>query len=329
MLKALKFVQMGVSTHGFNDTLTHFKISQGMVTGSNGWMTIQAPIGIDITALPKAEPFVRAIAACAGTVSLHVTPAGKLAVCSDGFKSFVDCLSVDDFPDNPSLDMPLYPINGDFLGLLKLLFPFILDKEAAAGCEWANSIYVRKDGCAIATNNIALVQKFVGGMVDLSENITIPHHVVKEVLRIGENPQYIGYNSRGILFGYSGDRWMYSVRNIVVFPDELEQVFQGPYDPQPLPEELYSTLSKIKPFLEDDGYVFMENGTMSTRSVEGAGTVVSMPTCTFKANFNHKHLSALKNVAALMDFGPWPDKACYFVGDNLRGVIAGARPAKD
>ena len=92
MLSSLKFVQGAVAKKDFVPALNHFRIEGGRVKGYNGMIALCGPIDLDLSITPKALEFTKAIQACTDTISLHITPAGRLSIKSGRFKAFVDCL---------------------------------------------------------------------------------------------------------------------------------------------------------------------------------------------------------------------------------------------
>src|SRR6185437_8847372 len=93
MLDALRFVASAVAKKDYILDLTHFKIKGERITGFNGIIALSSDIEVDIDTCPNATKFIAAVRACPNeTVALNMTPAGKLAIKSGKFKSFIDCL---------------------------------------------------------------------------------------------------------------------------------------------------------------------------------------------------------------------------------------------
>ena len=96
MIETLRFVRGAVAKKDYQPALTHFQIRNGRITGFNGTIALSSPIGIDIDAVPKAEPFLRAIENCTVEPTvIHKTEAGRLGLRSGRFRAFVDCLDDD------------------------------------------------------------------------------------------------------------------------------------------------------------------------------------------------------------------------------------------
>ena len=92
MLKELKFVQGAVGKKEFIPAITHFCIENGHVRAYNGTIALSSPIACDLNCKPKAVPMVQAIGKCNETISLSMTPAGRLSIKSGSFKAFIECI---------------------------------------------------------------------------------------------------------------------------------------------------------------------------------------------------------------------------------------------
>ncbi|PWI52046.1 hypothetical protein, partial [Sulfoacidibacillus thermotolerans] len=92
LLDALKFVQGSVAKKELQEGLTHFRIVNGTVRGFNGTISLCSPVPLNIDCTPKAEPMLKAIAACDEAVQMTMLANGKLSIKSGGFKVSVDTL---------------------------------------------------------------------------------------------------------------------------------------------------------------------------------------------------------------------------------------------
>jgi hypothetical protein len=70
MLDALKFVRGAIARKDLVAALSHFRISGGRIKGYNGKIALCCPLPLDLDVMPKAEPFVKAIATCEQTVAI-------------------------------------------------------------------------------------------------------------------------------------------------------------------------------------------------------------------------------------------------------------------
>lgn len=318
MLKALKFVQGAVSKKDFLPALTHFRIQQGTVRSYNGIMALCTPIPLDIDCIPKAEPLVKAIGHCDETVSLSVTPTGRLSVRSGSFKALIDCVQEETphvLPEGEEIQ-----IDGqELLKAFEIIYPFIGDD---ASRQWTNGVLL--DGqSAFATNNVTLIQYWIG--CNFPRTCNIPRACIKEMIRIGEPPTHAQIAENSITFHYAENRWIRTQLFSTEWPDinkilSIESQKMGPMDTR-----IFEGLVKLKPFVDKTGRIFMKGGYLSTAQNGDEGAEYFVPDMQEEGIFNIEMLQILEGVALTMDFSLYP-KPCPFTGERLRGAIVGMRP---
>ena len=318
MLKELKFVQGAVSKKDFLPALTHFRIQNGTVRSYNGIMALCTPIPLDIDCTPKAETLVKAIGHCDDTVTLSITPTGRLSVRSGSFKALVDCVQ----EETPHVlpEGELVSINGeDLLKAFDTIYPFIGDD---ASRPWTNGVLL--DGqSAFATNNVTLIQYWVG--TEFPKTCNIPRACIKEMLRIGEPPTGAQIAESSITFHYSEGRWIRTQLFSTEWPDINKILNIESKSMLPMDDRIFMGLEKIKPFVDKTGRVFMKCGYLSTSHVPDEGAEYYVPDMQEEGIFNIEMLQILKGVVSTIDFSLYP-KPCPFMGERLRGVIVGMRP---
>ena len=181
MLAELKFVQGAVAKKDFLPALTHFRIEDGRVRSFNGTLALSTPIQFDINCTPKAEPFIKAIQNCKETVTMTMTPAGRLGIKSGSFKAFIECVEEENYHAEPEGEE--FDIDGEaLLKALQAVAPFIGDD---ASRPWSNGVLL-KGQSAYATNNVMLVEYWTGTTFPIVCNV--PKVAIREMLRIGEAP---------------------------------------------------------------------------------------------------------------------------------------------
>jgi len=312
---ALNFVKGAVAKKDFLPALTHFHIGHGRILGFNGVIAISSPIPLELEVCPKAIPLIKAINQCGETTKLNLTPTGKLSVTSGKFRSYIECLPAETFPEvfpeGESIEIP-----DGFLAILGALRPIIAED---ASRPWARGILF-DGGVARVTNNIILIEKWTG--MSFPFPINLPKEAIDEILRIGEEPQTAQVSDRSITFRYPEDRWLRTQLYPADWPN-VEQLWGGEHTLSELPEGLWAGIESIMPFLESEGRVyFLEDGIGSSLAPDsGASYAVDVPA---GGCFSAAHLALLKPLANKIDFSSYP-KPCYFTGDKLRGVISGMR----
>ena len=316
MLASLKFVQGAVAAKDFVPELCHFRIENGTIRGYNGMLGLCSPIDLDLDVSPKAVPFIKAVQTCKNeTVQLHMTPGGKLSVKSGKFKALIDCLPENDFPDTMPKGLET-GLNGDMLGVLKALAPFIAED---ASKPWARGILF-KGQSAYATNNICLVEHWLTSPFPVEVNI--PRSAVLELIRIGEEPEKLQISEDRVTFHYSGNRWLSTQTYSNQWPD-LSRILDVESNQKEIPEGLWEAVESLTPFVDDLGRIYFHNGSAATSLAEGEGASVEVPDLPAEGGcFHFKQLSLLAKNVKTIDFSSYP-RPCLFYGDNLRGAIIG------
>lgn len=316
MLKQLKFVQGAVAKKDFLPAMTHFAIEGGHVRSYNGTLALSSPIPFDIDCKPKAGPLVQAIANCDDTVTLSMTPAGKLRIQSGKFRAFVDCID----GDTPHVVPEGKEVNFDgeqLLTAFKTLSSFVGND---ASRPWTNGILLRGQS-AFATNNVTLVEYWIGSETPFTANI--PMAAIKEMIRINEPPTHAQVTEGSITFHYTDGRWIRSQLYSTDWPN-LSKVLDRPSNPIELDQRIFEGLDVIKPFADKLGRVFFHGEAVKTHLDEGVGATYDLPGFLVEGIYQIEMLKLLKDVAQKIDFTMYPDP-CLFFGTRLRGAIVGMR----
>ena len=315
MLSSLKFVQGAIAKKDYVPALTHFHIGDGFVRGYNGRIALCGPINLDLNVNPLAVPFVKAIEACTKTITLSRSSNGKLYIKSGSFKAFINC-SEEEYPDiEPS--GTIIPITQPIIAPLKILEPFIA-KDASR--PWARGILFRGQS-VYATNNIVLIEIWTG--YNFPVEVIVPHAAVVELIRIKEEPEAIQVCSNSITFHFEGKRWLKAQLQTDTWPD-VTKILEQESNQSPLPEEIFTALETIKPFVEDTGRAYLVDGRVSTSAESAEGASVEVDGAVGPACFNLQQLMALRGIAKTIDFSSYP-AACIFYGNKLRGALIGIR----
>ena len=317
MLKALKFVQGAVSKKDLVPALTHFRIENGTVRSYNGMLALCTPIALNIDCTPKAETLVKAIGHCDETVTMSITPTGRLSVRSGSFKALVDCVQEETPHVLPEGDE--CQIDGAALvDALKLMYPFIGDD---ASRPWSNGILL-KGQSAFATNNVTLIECWIG--TPFPRICNIPRACIKEMIRIGEPPTKAQFSDNSVTFHYEGDRWIRSQLFATDWPDLGKVLDVQPGNMVAVDDRIFAGLEKLKPFVDKYGRIFFKGEHLCTTLELEDGCDYKVDGMQLDGVYNVEMLQILKGVATQIDFGAYP-KPCLFYGNKLRGAIIGMR----
>lgn len=315
MLDALKFVQGAVAKKDFVPALTHFKIENGKIKGYNGSLALSSPIDLDLDVTPNAVAFAKAIKTCADTVAMHVTPANRLAVISGKFKAFIPC-TTEPFPDIEP-EGEVIEFDGKLVNTLKELAPFV---GQDASRQWALGVLF-KGGSAFATNNIVIVEKWLG--YSFPVEINIPAAAIKELLRIGKEPISIQVAETSVTFHFENDRWLKAQVSTLEWPD-LTTILERESNQIPAYPGFFDGIESLLPFVDAEERLHLLEGILATASVIDEGASVEIPDLPGGGCFNAKQLLKLNGVINTIDLTQYP-APCLFFGNNIRGAIVGMR----
>lgn len=316
MLRELKFVQGAVAKKDLLPAMTHFKIEGGFVRGFNGSMAISSPIAFDIDCNPRADQLVKAITQCNETVTLSVTPAGKLRVQSGKFRAFVELIEGPTMHPEPEGEVVHF--DGEtLLAACKTLQDFIGNDASRL---WTNGILL-KGASAFATNNVCLLEYWLGTEVPFVVNV--PRACVNELVRINEAPTHAQLTTSSISFHFTDGRWIRSQLLNTDWPD-LSKILNKPSNPKPIPDELFDGLEKLMRMADGGSRIYFKDGIMRTHLEEQQGGTYEMEGLDFEGCYNIAIMSLLKGVVTSADFTLYPDAALFF-GERLRGAIIGMR----
>lgn len=316
MLQQLRFVQGAVAKKNFIAAMTHFCIQGGHVRSFNGKMALGSPIDFNIDCVPRADQLVQAIGNCNETVSLSMTPAGRLAVRSGKFKAFVECTT--EATPHVQPEGEEVPLDGAaMLKAFETLMPFIGDD---ASRPWATGVLLQEES-AYATNNVMICQYWLRAKIPRVVNV--PREAIKEMLRIGEPPTHAQLTDFSMSFHYTGNRWLRTQLLDVKWPD-MGKILDVQSSPQPIDPKLFEGLEMLRPFADKFGRVHMREGKLSTHTLDTEGASFDVPELTTEGCYALEMLRLLEGVANSIDWTAYP-KPCMFFGDNLRGALIGLR----
>jgi hypothetical protein len=317
MLKELKFVQGAVAKKDLLPAMTHFRIEGGTVRSYNGTLAISCPIPLDIDCCPKAVSMVKAIENCNDATTITMTPTGKLSIKSGKFRALVE--TIDGATPHVQPAGERFDFDGQaFVEACKVLEPFV---STDASRSWTNGVLLEGQS-AYATNNVCLVQYWLGAAFPLRVNV--PRAAIREVLRVGEAPTHGQVERSSITFHYTDGRWIRSQLLDVEWPmDLVAGLLDQPSNPQPLPADFFAGLASVRSMADGSSRVYMRDGALRTHAdhEQGAAYEIDLPA---DGLYNLQMLALLQGVVDTIDLTLYPGPALFF-GDRLRGAIVGMK----
>lgn len=314
MLKELKFVMGAVAKKDLVPAMTHFCIEQGRVRSFNGMVALSSPIPFDINCNPKAETLYRAIENCEETVSLYMTPGGKLGVKSGQFRALVPC--IEETVSHPEPEGDPVEIDGALLlQAFKALEPVIGDDAAR---PWQAGVLLRGQS-AFATCNVVLVEYWLG--VTVPHVVNIPGQAIREILRVNEAPISAQCTETSFTFHFEDGRWIRTQLLPTDWPD-LARVLDQPSNVSPIDDRIFPAMDKLKKFTDKLGRIYFTDGVAHTEADPEGGSSYRLEGNHMTGIYSYEMLKLLNGLATDVDFSTWP-KPCMFFGNRLRGAIIG------
>lgn len=318
MLDQLKFVAGAINKKDIVESLSHFRIQNNMIKGFSGAVGICSPIDLDLDVTPKAEQLIKAVSNCEDAIHIHITATGKLSIRSGNFKTLVECIPNENFPE-------ILPL-GDYIQLttpivdkLKILKKFISED---ASRPWSRGVLF-KGNYLYATNNIILIR------IKLDYNfpllINVPKLAVDQLIRISEEPSYAQLHENRVTFHYGKDKWLSCKTYSNEWPP-VENFFQGVPEYEIYSEQFIKDIEKINEFTLDslNKVYLLQDGKIKTSMDDGVGTTIESSDVEHSCIFNCSKLLDVLTIADKIDFSVFP-APCRFANDELQveGVLLG------
>lgn len=316
MLAELKFVMGSVSKKDLVPAMKHFCIEKGMVRSYNGMVALCSPIPFDIDCNPHAETLYRAIENCDESVTLYMTPGGKLGVKSGKFRALIPC--IEETAAHPEPEGEHVEFDGEaLLKAFRVLEPIIGDDAAR---PWQAGILL-KNGSAFATCNVVLAEYWLG--VDFGHVVNVPGNAVREMIRVGKPPIDCQLTDTSITFHYECGRWIRSQLLPCDWPD-LGRILEPGLasNHTEVDPVIFEACERLKKFVDKTEAVYFEGGEAFTHRNREEGSSWLCESVRWSGVYTRSMLMLLQPVAKTVDFSHWP-KPCYFFGDRLRGAIIG------
>lgn len=320
MLTNLKFAQGAIKKNNVSPELEYYQIRNGRVIGYNGYMALSSPIPLDIEAKPKADLFYKALDACGDTVTIDMTPGGRLYIKSGRFSAYVPCIDKEIYEVSPQGE--LYEAPPGLAQAFKRMLPFISED---ASRPWAMGLLIDQ-GCLTATNNIIIIQEWVGHKLP---TMNCPRFAVAELARIGRDPVGIQVSDSSITFHYDDGSWLFSQTLGSEWPvDKMNAIMSQPSEQKPLVPGFFSAVDDLAPFTSDNHFsgIYFNDGAMTSASKGSQeGARIEIEGLSDGPIFHVKALQLLDGLITTVDWGLYP-RPCIFYGKNIRGAIIGMRP---
>lgn len=321
LLKAIKFLEPAQSKTGtVNETFCH--LSHGWAAASNGILTIASKIEEDLTACPQTKPFIDALNRVETDMSITQLSAGFLSVSSGDFRAVVPCAPMDQVPISPP-DEPVAVIDDR----LKVGFKAVLKipNEASPRPEYAGVLL--QAGSIVATNG-AIIFEFWHG-IDLPPNMLIPKIALTAILKAKSPLAQLGFSERSVTFWFEDGSFIKTATFAAQYPAYQNTIECNYGDMWPVPDAFFKAVESVASFSENAS-VFFKNGQIASSMSGENPSFYRIDGLPDGVGFDGKYIALIDGQATRLLFTDDHDKdgrndipRVYFVGENLRGVIAG------
>jgi len=327
MLDALQFVKGTVIEKSVTPHLTHVRIADGRVTATDGTVTLSAPIALDLQALPRAAPFVKAVAKCKDEAAIYMTDKGRLGVRSGKFRAYIECLPEEHAQmfSQPEGNVSEIDASLPLLTVLRTMLPFI-GKDASR--EWSRGVLLTGNSC-FATNNIVLIEHWLGNTA-FPVHVNLPEKAIKELLRINKPPTHIQTTANSATFHYADGAWLQTRLYDLQWPNVRAMLEAAPLS-QPFTHTsaLAEALRTVQELTEGLG-AYIKDGVVNTSRQDGEGASYDVDELAgVELTVNIQQAAAVCDLAQQIDFStypkamPWRGKTAY--GGSVRGLLMGMR----
>lgn len=298
LLSALQFVAQAAKAEG-EPFETHISLNSDQASFTNRIFTLSAPISEDITAAPRAVPFLKALERVGPKFSLTIAP-GSVVIAGGGLRFTVP--SMEALP-TPAPDPIQGPLTASFALGVKTVFP---------ATKGRFPIIEIGPGTMLATNGMILIEYYHG--------LSLPSLCIPcELAELEFVPTGIGLGSHSLTLHDDAGRWIRSSLPVLSIPEKARSLFDHPHNAEPIPTGLWEGIASIQDFSED-GFIRFKDGELWTHAVKEKGATVRVEGVRKGINYAVENLSVIKSIAHSADFSA---DRCFFYGENIRGIMMG------
>ena len=147
--------------------------------------------------------------------------------------------------------------------------------------------------------------------------MVVPKEMVREMLRVGEEPCGVTRGRQSLTFHYANGAWMRSQLIEQPWIDVRKVIDQPLSGLQDVPPNFAADIKRLETFCEDSGIIHIKETTIGTTSVDTEGAVITVEHPLGCCAFHIAVLNKIASVATKIDFRNVP---AVFTAPNIRGV---------
>lgn len=320
LIAAIKFVGLAQAKNGtVAETFCH--LANQWAAASNGVLTIATRIEEDLNACPQTATFLDALQRVETDLSITQISQGFLSVASGDFRGVVPCAPFDQVPISPP-DDPVAVIDDR----LKAAFEAVLKVPNELSPLPHTAGVLLQSGSVVATNGAIILEYWHG--IDLPPNMLVPKVALQAVLKSGKPLVRFGFSQTSVTFWFEDQSFIKTQIFAGQFP-AYKSVIECNYgDMWPVPTDFFKAVAAVANFSEN-GSIFFKNGQVVSNLNDETPSFYKVEGLPEGVGFDGKLLALIADKASRFLFteadptGRNEIPRLFFVGENLRGVVAG------
>ncbi|AKU43046.1 DNA polymerase processivity factor [Rhodobacter phage RcTitan] len=320
LIAAIKFVALAQSKNGtVAETFCH--LANQWAAASNGVLTIATRIEEDLNACPQTATFLDALGRVETDLSITQISQGFLSVASGDFRGVVPCAPFEQVPISPP-DDPVAVIDDR----LKQAFEAVLKVPNELSPLPHMAGVLLQSGSVVATNGAIIIEYWHG--IDLPPNMLVPKVALQAVLKSGKPLVRFGFSPTSVTFWFEDQSFIKSQTFAGQFP-AYQNVVQCDYGLMwPVPNDFFKAVAAVASF-SDNAAVYFKGGQVVSNLNDETPSFYKVEGLPEGVGFDGKLLALIADKASRFLFteqdpsGRNEIPRLFFVGENLRGVVAG------
>jgi hypothetical protein len=312
LMEALDFVKPATRDTGQYANHDHVRIEGNFITAFNGIIAMAAPIEEDIDACPHFDKLYQGLAKCGKSLSITVTDGGKLSLKGDNLKAVVPCVSEE---ETAAMSSGFPMANFDMTAIVKAITTVGILAEEDAPTVLESSVLLQANTC-IATDRRIAVEAWHGLNMP---TLILPKAFVQVISKIKKQPSGFNFTETSFCIFYDDNSWIKTQLYVEAWPD-VSRLLDVATTPKPVPDKLFEGLKAVIPHCDNDT-VYFKNGAIWTHESDKEGAQFEVAGLEGERCYNPEYWLRVSHLMNMVDFTADPEKAYFFLDNEVRGVI--------
>lgn len=316
LLDALKFCSLAQSDKG-TPYQTHCILNGKTVMTFDGTLAAGKMIDEEFSLIcPQSAKLIAALEKCSGNYAI-VNDQSTLKLKTEKLEVFIPCLPWD-VMQFITPDAAQYPLNDAVYKGFAIVLPV-----AENGTGIFASILLRS-GSILATDRSLMLEFWHG--LELPP-LPLPKIAVAAILKASKPLAWLGVSEGSATFWFDDGSWLKTLLHAERWPD-VAPILDRPANAWPVPSDFFNGVRAV--VAHSEGFVHLGKNLISSHSIETAnvGASYQCDGVTSGPIFNAKKLLSIEPLTKTIDF-IGSNNVSLFFGENLRGAIVQAMPARE